>query len=225
MAAPDAQPARIMKTNPMATNESPKTLIPNEFCTWADSTSSSSWRAALESGSLLLFRETAYISYSVNKRNGTPTPTNISALRSSLRSNRDGDTNLKNKFIPKLRPVIHKMDGPFCLLENSAQIAGMYNAPPVTAPMLSTTSTIPPAMGTKNAIPMVPTPNSKVERRAMNIKCLSEELGLMGLYTSLVSTAAARLREVLTELAVAKIIPPNISPIIPTGNTRWHIIK
>ena len=108
---------------------------------------------------------------------GKKTPTIISLLRPSEKDSKVGDTNLKNTLITKLTLVTTRMELPVCLLENNPQIAGAYKAPPVTAPILKTTSTIPPANGTIKATPMVPSPNSKVASLATFIRVLWLALG------------------------------------------------
>src|SRR5690606_28266108 len=136
-----------------------------------------------------------------------------------------GCKNLKYTLMPRPKIVHHRMERPVWYLENKAQIGGLYNEQPVTAPTLNTISTIPPADGTMRATKMVRIPNTITAPFATNINCFGLVLGRTDLYKSLVKTAAARLSVVFTELAVANTIPPSIRPISPLGSTSLHIIK
>src|SRR5690606_12615142 len=140
-------------------------------------------------------------------------------------SSNAGEKNLKNTLTAKLEMVTLNTENAVCRLENNAHTAGPYNGTPVRAPILNTTSTIPPMAGTINATSTVTTPNPSVESRAVHINDLSEAAGRSRLYTSLVNTADDTFSDAFTESVVAKIIPVIINPIIPAGSTCLHIIK
>ena len=66
---------------------------------------------------------------------------------------------------------------------------------------------------------MAKVPNVNVEIRAIFMMFSAEIFGLSGLNISFVKTPAAMLSVVLTELAVANIIEPRMSPNNPSGKT------
>src|SRR3546814_18326687 len=103
--------------------------------------------------------------------------------------------NLKNTLTAKLAMVTNNTEKAVCRLENSAHTAGPYKGTPVSAPILNTTSTMPPMEGTIKATSTVTTPNPKVERRATHINDLLEDTGRSRLYTSWVKQAEERGRE------------------------------
>src|SRR5690606_9149077 len=152
-------------------------------------------------------------------------PNTVSCIRSSEIPSTTGDINLKNTLTAKLAMVTNSTENAVCRLENSAHTAGPYSGTPVSAPILNTTSTMPPMAGTIKATSTVTTPNPKVESRATHINDLLDAAGCNRLYTSLVNTADETFSEAFTESVVAKIIPVIIRPIIPAGNTSLHIIR
>ncbi|MNY65420.1 hypothetical protein D3C86_2026880 [compost metagenome] len=85
---------------------------------------------------------------------------------------------MKNRLTHSPIQVIQSVVLPFNLLENNAQSGGASNGPPEIAEMLSTTSTMPPAAGTSNAMPIIPKPKNHDEPRATRMSCLSEAAGL-----------------------------------------------
>ena len=86
--------------------------------------------------------------------------------------------NLNTQLISRHRPEIMKAVLPFNFFENNAHKAGSNKGPPVMAAIVSTTSIMPPAAGTSNAIPLRPKPSNSDESRATIINDLSEAWGL-----------------------------------------------
>src|SRR5690606_12129400 len=101
----------------------------------------------------------------------------ISCMRFNENPSMVGEMNLKNTLTAKLTMVTNNTEKAVCRLENSAHTAGPYNGTPVSAPILNTTSTIPPMAGTIKATNTVTTPNPKVESRATHISDLLEAAG------------------------------------------------
>ena len=133
--------------------------------------------------------------------------------------------NLNIALTNKLIKVIDTTAFPFKFFENRVQIIGRYNGTPVNAPKLITTFTIPPIVGMIKAIPMAKIPKPMVDILATFIKVSSFDFGANGLKISFVNTPADIFKVAFNELAVTKIIPPNIKPNKPEGMAALHMSK
>lgn len=93
------------------------------------------------------------------------------------------------------------------------------------AATLMTTFTIPPIRGISSATTIASTPKPMVDQRAIRISPFSEVEGERRLKMSLVKTPAEMLSVALSELAVAKIMPPSIRLSRPEGIASLHISR
>ena len=79
--------------------------------------------------------------------------------------------------------------------------------------------------GMSSATTMASTPKAIVDQRATRMSPRSEVEGERRLKMSFVKTPAEMLSVALSELAVAKIMPPSISPSSPEGMASLHMSR
>ena len=84
---------------------------------------------------------------------------------------------------------------------------------------------MPPMLGMSSATAMASTPKPSVEMRATFISVVSPAAGRRRLKISLVKTPAEMFSVAFSELAVAKIMPPSMSPSMPAGIVCLHFSR